>query len=163
MRKESGYLLLEVLMAIVLFSMVVLTLFGMLSFLQRRTQVSTFESNAGVLLQEGMEIAHNALLSNWNSYPDGEYKPVFVEIDNSWDLLPGEETDVQARYSRKIELKQICRSTIDGQRLDIGSCRDTGGVIDMNSREIITTIGWLEKGSPRELSTSFIVFYDAEN
>jgi len=150
-------------MAIVLFSMVVLTLFGMLSFLQRRTQVSTFEANAGILMQEGMEIAHNALIANWGSYPDDTYKPVFVEVDKRWDLLPGEETEIQTRYSRKIKLSQVCRNTSNGEQIELSSCASLGGVIDKNSKLVITTIGWMEKGAPKELTASFLVFHNDQN
>ena len=80
MKIKKGFYILEALLAVVILSMVLLSLYSMVSFLQRRTVKSSHETEASLLLQEGMEIAHSALLASWKSYPDGVYSPANAQL-----------------------------------------------------------------------------------
>lgn len=153
---KKGYFLIEALLSVVIFSMLLLSIFSMISFLQQRTVRSSFESDATLLLQDGMEIAHSVLQSNWN-YPDGVYYPSFmVDGNNSaWTLVEGEEINLEARYGRKIELKRVCRDQTTGDRIAYtGVCT---GALDSSSREIITTVSWMEENQPKSITASLLV------
>jgi type II secretory pathway pseudopilin PulG len=155
MRGSKGYFLIEALLSIVIFSVLVLSVFSMISFLQRRTTRSGFEEDAALLLQEGMEIAHSVLLANWNGYPPATYFPVFDADANSWVLMSGEETELQARYDRKIEVRKVCRDTTSGDILETSSpCL---GEIDPRVREITTTIVWKENDQDRQLLARLLI------
>ena len=156
MKIKKGFYILEALLAVVILSMVLLSLFSMVSFLQRRTVKSSHETEASLLLQEGMEIAHSALLAGWKSYPDGVYSPAFEDADEEkWVLIPDEETNLQALFTRRIILISVCRNPDTGERMDIsGSC---GSNKDDNSRIIKTTIIWDEKGKTNEIEGSLLV------
>src|SRR3989344_5036557 len=88
---SKGYFLIEALLSIVIFAVLILSVFSMISFLQRRTMRSSFEAEATILVQDAMEITHTVILSDWAGYPDGTYYPVFNADSNSWILFPGEE------------------------------------------------------------------------
>ncbi len=155
MKKKNGYFLIEALLSIVIFAMLILSVFSMISFLQRRTVRSSFEADAVLLLQEGMEIAHSVILSDWNGYPDNIYFPVFDATNNSWILLPGEETGLEARYNRKIEIKRVCRASGTGEILEDNSpCL---GALDPASRVAVASVWWDEDGKTRELSARLLV------
>lgn len=160
MKYNKGFFLIEALLSIVIFSVLLLSLFSMISFLQRRSVRSTFESDASILLQDGMEIAHSSLLANWTGYQDSTYFPVFDADRNTWILVQGEETELEARYSRKIELKRVCRNANTGERIEFGSV--CTGDLDPNSREITTTVSWTEVEEQKEISASLLVI-NADN
>ncbi len=157
MKINQGFFILEALLSVVVLSLVLLSLFSMVSFLQLRTVRSTFVSDASLLLQEGMEIAHTAILASWTKYPDGEYSPAFNALAENWELVPGEETELQTRYTRKIELKKVCRNQDTGEQLDTGAAGCGGPLEDKNSRIIVTTIDWSDKGREESITGSLLV------
>ena len=156
MKNQKGFLILEALISVVILSMVLLSLFSMISFLQRRTTQSDFDSDASLLMQEGIEITHTVLISNWNSFPDGEYMPVFDADTQNWILIEGNEEGLQGIFNRTITLKKVCRNSVDGVLLDVpGMCT---GLVDENSRIIETRIEWEDRGSAEVAQTSLLVF-----
>ena len=154
MKAKKGFYILETLLAIVMLSMVLMSLFSMVSFLQRRTVKSSYDTDASLLLQEGMEIAHSALLASWEGYPDGIYSPAFDSDEQNWVLIEGEETNLQALFTRRITLVTVCRDSSSGERLDTSEC---SGQIDKNSRIIKTTLIWSDNGNTSEVEGSLLV------
>jgi Tfp pilus assembly protein PilV len=153
MKTRQGYFLIEALLSIVIFSVLILSIFSMISFLQNRTKRSNFESEASILLQDGMEIAHSALLADWDGYPEDTYFPALDADSNTWLLLPGVETDLQARYTRSIEVKDVCRDVSTGEIIR-SSCV---GEIDEISKEIVTTLSWKERDLDQELTARLLI------
>lgn len=155
MKNQRGYLIIESLIAIVILVMVVLSLFSMISFLQIRTQRSKYESDAGIVLQDSMEIAHSALLSNWQGYRDGSYTPFFDAKKNVWVLVSGEGDEVQARFTRRVEINGVCRDIQSGERINSSVCP---GKIDENSKTISVSILWREGESDKKIDVDLMVF-----
>lgn len=155
MKNNKGYFLIEALLSIVIFSMIILSLFSMINFLQRRAVQSTFETDAGLLLQDGMEIAHSSLLSDWAGYSDGTYYPVFDVDANSWILIEGEETGLEVIFTRKIEIKRVCRNVNTGERIEFTNI--CTGEIDPNSRVVKTIINWVEDDQAKEIGAELLV------
>lgn len=155
MKQNRGFLLLEALLAVVVLSMVVFSLFSMVGFLQRKTTSSSFESRAALLVQEGTEIAHTFLLSNW-SIADGAYAPVFVADNNSWELEAGADTELESLYTRVIHVSRVCRNPNNGDIIDEGktSC---SGVIDPYLRRITTEVEWPERAEKKTIKASLLV------
>ena len=56
-KKNGGYLILEVLVAAMVFVAILIPVFTSISYLQIKTRQSKYDSEAAVLLQEAMEIA----------------------------------------------------------------------------------------------------------
>lgn len=152
---KKGYFLIEAILSVVIFSLLILSIFSMISFLQRRIVRSGFENDATLVLQDGIEIAHSVLKQDWSAYPDGRYYPVFNADTKSWMLASGTESGVEARYDRYIDLRKICRDRVTGERLAYGTA--CGGVIDKHSREISASVTWLEAGSSKSIGATLLV------
>lgn len=152
---KKGYFLIEALLSIVIFSVLILSLFSMVSFLQRRVNRSVYESEAARLLQDGMEIAHSAVLADWTGYGDTAYFPAFDNDAQAWILLPGEETELEVRFGRKIELRRVCRDPNSGIVLAYAST--CSGHLDESSREISTTVWWKESGQEKQISAKLLI------
>ena len=153
-KHKQGYFLIEALLSIVIFSVLVLSIFSMIGFLQRRVTRSDFESEAGKVLQDGMEIAHSAVLADWSAYADGDYYPVFDADDKTWILLSGEEEGIETRFGRKISLSRVCRDKSSGERLETAVC---GGDIDPRSREIMVSVWWAEESKDKLVEAKLLV------
>src|SRR5690606_24612933 len=102
------------LIAVLVLSMVVLSIFSTMSFLTNRGRRSSYESDANLLLQEGMEVAHGAITSNISQYPEGTYFPAYDTNTDSWILLPGTEENIRTRFERSVEIKNVCRDPETG-------------------------------------------------
>lgn len=151
--KYKGYVLLEALLSIVVLSIVVLAIFPMLTFLLRRSERSKYESRAGVLLQEGMEVAYNVLLSGWDSYPQGNYVKAVDLVNNNWLLSKGDQENLEGKFTRRIEITDVCRDpSNDGKPVDSstysGSCP---GITDSDSRWVKVVLEWEEAGTQKKI------------
>lgn len=154
MKNKGGYFLIEALLGIVIFSMLILSVFSMIGFLQRRVVRSDFESDAARLIQDGMEIAHSAILADWDGYKDGSYYPVFDATNQTWVLLKGEDSDLETRYNRKIVLSKVCRNPLTGEREETGICK---GEVDAMTREVEVSVWWEERGENKEVKLKLLV------
>ncbi|MBP7119319.1 hypothetical protein KBA63_04510 [Candidatus Woesebacteria bacterium] len=157
--KNKGFIMVEILLSLVIFSMIFITLFGTISFLQRRTERSRYDSQAASYVTDGMEIAHSALLTNWKGYTDGVYSPAFDADSKSWILLPGEETSLATRFDRSITIESVCRDTITGERRDLlsgGACQS--GKKDIMSKEVTVLLKWKEVNADKTISATLLVF-----
>ncbi len=149
----------EILLSLVIFSMIFITLYGTISFLQRRTERSRYDSQASSYVTDGMEIAHNALLNDWKAYPDGVYSPAFDADSKSWVLVDGGETELATRFDRTITLASVCRDTITGERrplLSGGACQS--GKKDNTSKEVTVNLTWKEVNVNKNISARLLVF-----
>lgn len=146
-RKSGGYIILEAMLAIVVLSMVVLSVIPMLSFLLRRTSISAYEAQAGLLLQEGVEATYNILISKWNASPtSGEFHPGKGST-GAWVLFPGPQTNLETRYKRSVIISKNC-TNYKNETIDT-----TGQVC----REIKSTVSWQENDETKEISTTLNV------
>lgn len=154
--KNKGFIILEAMLAIVVFSMVVFSVVPMISFLLRRTARSKYESRASVLLQEAMESSYNIFVSNWNAYPvDGTYHPG-QSAAKKWVLFNGEQTNLETIFTRSIAIRRACRNNGNGELLSNQSAV-CSGIRDSDSRIITTTISWEEEGKTKELKGELLL------
>lgn len=151
MKTKQGSILIEALLAVVVLSMVVLSVVPMLSFLLRRTSQSRFASEAGLLMQEGMEVTYNVLISNWDSYPnDDTYHP--GKSSGKWALFQNPETNLETIFTRSVEIKKACR--VNGEVVDEPTC---SGILDPDSKMVTTTVSWLEDGDEKKVSSKLMM------
>ena len=162
---KQGFLLIEALVAIVLLSIVVVSVFPTLDFMVRRSKTSTFNVEANLLLQEGIEVPYNIFLGDWSamgSDPQGQYKTaeVLESGREHWALLPcspdpndctsDPDTLLEAKYRRIITLSPVLRDPVTG-------VQQSGGISDQFSRKIMTTISWDENGTPKSVSGELLL------
>lgn len=135
--------------------------FPMLGWMLSRSKRLEYDIQASVLLQEGMEVAYNVFLDNWDkdfaAYPPGIYHPVvnMAAAPDAWDLIPGEQTSLETRFARKVEVVQVCRNLGNGEQLP-GSCH-AGPNRDTWSKKVITTITWREDGANKAISAELLL------
>lgn len=154
LRSRFGYLILETLIAITALAFVVINVFPAINFMLRRSKVTSAESQAGLLLQEGLEVPYNIFLTNWNAYGLGDYK--ISQSASNWELVPGTESDIQAKFTRKITISQIYRDS-NGKIINAG---DIGAILDVNSRVVVVTISWDEAGVPKTPITGKLLLFN---
>lgn len=151
---NSGYIIVEILIAIVVFAVVGLSLFSTLSFTLLRTEKSRYEAQAALLVQEGIEATYSMSLSGWTG-GNGAYQLAELQLPNgrrAWDLIPGEESGIQTRFQRKITVSAACRRANTGELV---TCPD--GMVDPKSRIIQTQVLWNESGVEKKLEAQLLV------
>lgn len=149
---RGGFLIIEVLLAIVILSMIFLTLFSMLSFLTNRTERSKYDAQASSLLQEGVEVARNSLLLNWNRNP-GKYYPLFDVDSSRWTLMPGQEGLLQGRFTREVVVSSVCRGNPEGVEADCAT-----HAADPQSKAVTVKISWKEADSDKSITARLVLF-----
>jgi len=167
-KRESGYLIIEILITIVIISMVFISVVSMIRFLQVRTAKSDWDTEASVLLQQGMEAAHSALLNDWgdgedNGYDDGTYDPIFNDGKGVWELKTDKEENLGTKFERRIEVSFVCRDINDAGKV-IGDVADkfdcgqkSGEVDDDYSRYLKGIVTWNEAGKERSVEAILLV------
>lgn len=147
--KRPGFTIIEVVLTIALLAILTSTLFPLVAWLTAKSRSLKYQGEAGMVMQEGVEVAYNKLLSDWDEkfsqYPEGDLFHPAVE-DGKWILSSGEETGVNGRFSRNITLSKICRNKADGKYKEgITGCADTWQW-DKNSKLVKVHVEWNEKG-----------------
>lgn len=161
MSVRKCFTLVEVLVAMGMLCIVITTLLPIVTWLVTRSTYARYDTQATLLLQEGMEISYNLAASDWMeftvNYPDGIYHPaVNVTVTpNKWMLVTGEETGLEARFTRRINIEAICRDDITGE-IVTGTC-GTGSNLDEKSKYIVTTVMWKEKQNDKEIKSELLV------
>ena len=163
-KRESGYLIIEILITIVIISLVFISVASMIRFLQVRTAKSDWDTEASVLLQQGIETAHSALLNDWDGYDDGTYYPVFDFSEDAWELKSGTEENLGTKFSRKIEVDFVCRDTNDAGKVIEGvddqfDCEslNSGKIDDDYSRYLKGVVTWDEAGEERSVEAILLI------
>jgi hypothetical protein len=156
-KKNSGFLIIEVLIALVILTTVTLSIYTLVRTTQIKTTRSDFSADMAILAQNGMEIASDNLRSDWDAVPEGSYYPVFDSDLNTWGLVPladPQETGIEARYTRNIQVKNVCRSNATGEILEESLC---SGTIDKTSKLIEVNVGYMNPNFGKPLSTDLLV------
>lgn len=161
MRTKSAFTMIEVLVALGMVSVVVASVVPIVSWLVTRSRYVSYDVAASLLLQEGMEVSYNVLVSSWDAdwsqYPAGVYHPlVNVAADPQvWVLLPGGQTDLQTRFNREVSIDPICRKNDTGERV-VFPC-PPGSTVDNRTKVVTTTVKWQEVEKQRSISSELLV------
>ena len=150
-------MVLEALITIVIFGMLVVAIFPSLNFLVVRSRRTKENSQASILLQEGMEATYNVLTQSpdpdLSGFADGQYN--LAQSPASWVLngpifptLP-EVIDI---YYRTITIEKVCRNDASG-----GQEPCSGDNEDPNSKKVTTVITWTENSSDKDIKAEMVV------
>ena len=143
--------MIEVMIATVLFSMIILTFItsiASLGFTQIRSRTKT---QAIQLAREGIEIAYNLSVYNWTDFSslDGQYYP---EINpggaapfagHQYTFVSGSE-NLSTRFTRTVEVETVMR--------DSNGNVSTSGTVDGLTKKITSRVSWLENGTTQEVT-----------
>ena len=148
----AGYLILETLLATALLGLLITSIFPAVNFLLKRHKRSQFDTEASLLLQEGMEVSYNAFLYDWHACSSGSCQ-VAVKAPSQWILLPGMQTNIAGKFDRTIEILPVCRS-VSGEIKECASPAE----VDQNSRLVRVTVNWSQATKPVSASLLLIQY-----
>lgn len=154
---RRGFLVLEAIISIAILSVVLVTVLPSFNFLLTRARRSQNETQATLLLQEGLEVAYHVFATshNWDGYTIGtSYIPVH---NGTWELVAGVDVDLETLFTRKIEIQAVCRNPSTGVQMNLPSCSTTHPRFDDTSRLVVTTVSWNESGKNQELTAKLLV------
>jgi len=106
-KSNSGFSLVEALLAIAIFALVVTTLSGALIYGQQSTALAGSRSRASFLAEEGLEAVRNIRDENFANLTDGIHGLAIV--DNKWQFSGSQ--DVTDSFTRQIEIVTINANT----------------------------------------------------
>jgi len=158
---KKGFTLMEVIVSFGIMTIVVASLLPIVSWLITRSKFLQYDAAASVLLQEGMEISYNMIVTDWTgflaTFPDGIYHPAVdaISVPEKWTLVTGSETNLETRFERSILISPVCRNDSTGE-IVTGVC-GSGSTLDGNSRLVTTTVKWLEQQTDKTITASLLV------
>ncbi len=162
--KKRGSILIEALLSIAIFALIILAVIPMISFLLKRTERSKYEGSAASLLQEGVEVAYNVLLSDWNccSSSDSSYQIIQRGIGNGktvWGLKIGQDIGLETRFDRNIFIKYACfdpKYNLVKRDVSTNLCPN-GSVENLDAKVITAEVVWDELGKPKTITSDYLV------
>ena len=148
---SGGYLLLEILIATVIFGFLIASVVPTLGFLLKRVAKTNDDISANLILANGVETTYTVLPRHWGQYPDGTY---ITSVDTTgstpvWTLIEGTTDELEAKYSRVITLSSVRRNESTGV---MGS-----GLVDPNSKMITSSVSWKSGTKNQNVSTHLLV------
>lgn len=149
--RTAGYLLLEALIGIAVFGVLVTMLLPTIGFLLQRSRASIANTDANLVLQEGIEVPYNIFSANWNAYPNGTYAIAedFTSGSPRWSLISQASDVIDGKFTRIIEISPVTRNPISG-------IQGTGEV-DPNSRTVKTTVSWKQGQQTNTVTASLLL------
>lgn len=151
LHQTKGYLLLEILIATVIFGLLITSVVPTLGFLLKRVAKSNDDISANLILEEGVETTYNVLTTHWGQYPDGTY---ITSVDTTgatpvWTLIEGESDQLEAKYTRIITVASVHRNETTGI---MGT-----GPIDPNSKMVTSSVSWKSGTKDQNVSARLLV------
>jgi len=156
----KGFVLIEALISIVILSMIAFSVFPIVSFLVKKSGVSKYEGRASLVLQEGIEVSYNVLISDWERYADGRYS-IFVDetlTPVTWELVATNSPDenIDTIFSRTINVRTICRNITTGVNVGLAPCAGDSHE-DRSTRLIESVVTWNEAGINKDIEASLLI------
>lgn len=152
-RKNSGSLLIEMLLAIAILGLMLPTLIGSIIVSRAGKAQEQQRSQAVMLLKEAEEAARNVRDSGWTNLPvNGVYHPVIVS--GAWTLQGGSETF--DGFTRQIVISDV-------QRDSSGTIVSSGGTVDSSTKLFRVTVTWGTPIASTITSTFYLTRQDNES
>ncbi len=129
-----GYSLVELLVALGLFSMMIPVLFaGFIATRDGKPQQKN-RVRAAALMKETTEALRVIREQGWPEFAvDGTYHPVIDQVNGTWTLAPGSETIDS--FTRQLTIEPVMRN-------DLGEIIESGGTLDPSTKKVTVEISW---------------------
>ena len=106
-KSELGFSLVEVILAVSIFSLVATVFAGAIIYGQQSTQIAGEQVQAGQLAEEAIEAVRNIRDENYNNLQDGSFG--LVVENNTWALSGS--SDINGIFTRQINISTVSTST----------------------------------------------------
>lgn len=150
-KKTQGFGLIEVIISIALVTIFLVTFTTLTLESMKTSRINSSELKAIMYLEELIEVAKDLEQSDWDQLINSScYNPDFCYPaiqDNKWILLTGQE-ELDDTYQRFLSLENVYRNQLSFPNEIVSS----GGVLDPNTKKVITKILWNNGFSSRDLT-----------
>lgn len=154
---KHGFLIIETLVSLFILGIIMVAIFPTLNFMLIRIKRTDFDSQAGQLLEDGIEVSYNVIMSNWDNYHTAvAYFPVLNDVSHTWELKPGAEDMIEGKFNRTIVLLPVCRIANDPAPYTTGDC-GAPYELDPYSLVIHTSVSWTEKGDTKKVQSDLLL------
>ncbi len=131
---KSGFSLIEVLLASSIFVLVVTSLIGAIIYAQQSSRVNGDRTRAILLLDEAMEAMRSIRSDSWNEIVLNQSG--LEQSGGEWNFIGEGSTETIDKFTRKIELMDVCRDSSD----QIVGC--PGAYLDVDTKQVMITVNW---------------------
>ncbi len=131
--KKSGFLLTEVLLALGIFSVLLLAFSYLFLIGLSSSYYSGQEVQAQALLSESLEVARIVRQESWDHLLNGTFYPHFE--NGSWSLVATTSAETVGHFARKIEISDCYRNE-DGELVA------EPGLLDPSTKKILSSVSW---------------------
>lgn len=142
MKKEKGFGVVELLAAIVIITVALVSIMEIYSFFMKAGSQNEKRLQAVALAQESIEAVRNIRDHNWNNIGDlsfdSAYYPGQSASPANWILVSGQQ-NING-FTRQIVFKRVYRDAND-------NIVEFGGVEDSGTRKIVATVSWQDRGN----------------
>jgi len=153
--KDSGFTLVEVVVALGLFLVLVVGLISIRQLSVRSSELASLRVKSTTTLRETMEQTMAVRAGNFSVLNEGTYHPKVV--DGEWSLVAGNE--VVGDLTRWVEINKIQRQLSCGGERVCPIVR-SGGVVDPVTFRAKVVVEWEERdGTKREELESLLTFW----
>lgn len=160
---KQGVSIIEILIVVAIIGIALSSILGVSALSLRQVSDTNLEAKAIAQAQETLEAVMNYRDGNlWNNDDplnlyDGlgvvqlntsYYPKMSIDVPSQWQLLQGEE-QVES-FTRIVEFQSVSRdlnSNIVG----------TGGTVDPNTKKVLATVSWQDRGSSRQVSLEMYI------
>ncbi len=101
-KKYKSISLIEVMLAISLFTFVIMSILGLMSFLSKDTSLSVLRLKSYFLAEEASEILRDMRNDDWDLLDNGIHALEFDDVEREWNLIPDGEEIIDNQLSREI-------------------------------------------------------------
>lgn len=141
--KSPGQILIEVLVAIAIFSIILAATVQLFLGSLEAGLLGNAEIKAAFLLQENLEAIRSVREEDWNNLQNGRFYPSVQ--DAHWSLVATDSGETVDQFTRWLEIANVFR---DAQ----GQIVESGGQVDPSTKKVTSQVTW-EGFIPRELTT----------
>ncbi|PLX25034.1 hypothetical protein C0580_03410 [Candidatus Parcubacteria bacterium] len=156
-KQQSGFSLIELLVAISFFSVMIVLIVTVTSFNSKSKNLYEERSQALLYAIEGMEAVK---IMNWDNLESGDYSVVIST--STWELQGGSQV-LAGQYVRNINIEDVYRENSSNGHT-YGPITDTGGYLDLDTKKVSVTIDWQSRTSSdqQEILENYIYRFGAE-
>lgn len=155
---EGGFAIVEAIVGLGMTAMLLVALQTLVLQTITITDKNTRQLRGLLYAREAVEVARDLEQSNWTAFPatcpsgaPGEYHP--AGIGGTWNLAAGQET-LETAYTRLMSVEAVYRS----QAAFPNEIVSSGGICDENTKKVIVTVSWQEKGTPLSIVLATYVY-----
>lgn len=139
-KKQSGFSIIELLVAIAFVSVIIVTISTILNFNNKVLKIN--EERTQTLFYV-IEAAEAVKLLDWGDLVAGDY---YLQLNaDQWELLPGNQL-IDGKYTRTISVEDVYRENSSNGHA-YGEIVSSAGSLDPDTKKVVVTIDWESKSS----------------